>query len=205
MEHTTSHGLYGEVSREDALERLPEIEDIRDEELREQVLSVVREFPDYFWTAPASSHHHPPEHQARHGLWLHTKRVCTAFERVAKSMVKQGHLDWEDIDKGRAACILHDMYKYGIPPTSVDGTSSSHDVAAANWLREHTSLPDAVTDAVEAHNGPWYAGDPPTSHLQQMVHIADLNASDEDARYAVKDPHPILVEKFPRVNIRGDE
>jgi hypothetical protein len=204
MENVTSHTLYGDISRAEALERLPEISDIRDEELREQVLQTVRQFPDYFWTAPASSHHHPPEHQARHGLWLHTKRVCTAFERVAKSMVKQGHLDWSDIDKGRAACILHDMYKYGVPPTSVDSTSSSHDVTAANWLLENTQLPSEVIDAVEAHNGPWYAGNPPTSHLQQMVHIADLNASDENARYAVKDPHRILLEKFPRIEVRGD-
>lgn len=202
MEHVDSHHLYGEIDREEALDRFPEAEDIRDEELREQVIQVIREFPDYFWTAPASSHHHPPEHQARHGLWLHTKRVCTAFERVANSMVKQDHLSWEQVDMGRAACILHDMYKYGIPPTSVDGTSNNHDVTAANWLREHTQLPDEVTDAVEAHNGPYYAGSPPTSHLQQMVHVADLHASDENVRIGVKDPHPILMEKFPRVSER---
>jgi hypothetical protein len=117
-------------------------------------------------------------------------------------MVKQGHLTWEDIDKGRAACILHDMYKYGVPPTSIDSTSGSHDIVAANWLRENTSLPGEVCDSVESHNGPWYAGDPPTTHLQQMVHIADLNASDEAAHYAVKEPHQILTNKFPRVTER---
>lgn len=202
MEQIESHQLYGDVSRDEAIARLPEIEDIQDEELREQVIDVVREFADYWWTAPAASRHHPPEHRARHGLWLHTKRVCTAFERVAKSMVKQGHLTWQDIDMGRAACILHDMYKYGMPPTPVASTSGSHDIVAANWLRNHTSLPDEVCDAVESHNGAWYAGDSPTTHLQQMVHIADLNASDENARYAVKDPHPILTEKFPRISER---
>lgn len=202
MEHVETHNLYGDTNREEALNRFPELEDIRDEELREQVIEVVREFPDYFWTAPAASHHHPPEHQARHGLWLFTKRVCTAFESKAKSMVKQGHLDWADIDKGRAACILHDMFKYGVPPTSVASTDGSHDITAANWLRENTELPDDVCDAVESHNGPWYAGDPPTSHLQQMVHIATLDASDEDFHVAVKDPHPILREKFPRVEER---
>jgi len=202
MEAIDSHELYGDITRDEAVRRLPEVEDIRDEELREQVIQVIRDMPDYFWTAPASSHHHPPEHQARHGLWLHTKRVCTAFERVAKSMVKQGHLDWSDIDKGRAACILHDMYKYGIPPTRVSGTSNSHDIVAANWLRNHTDLPDEVCNAVESHNGPWYAGSQPTSHLQQMVHVADLHASDPDARISVKDPHPVLQEKFPRINER---
>ena len=197
-----SHQLYGDMDREEAVRRFPEVEDIRDEELREAVIQVIREFPDYFWTAPASSHHHPPEHQARHGLWLHTKRVCTAFERLASSMVKQGHLEWEDIDKGRAACILHDMYKYGIPPTSVDSTANDHDKQAANWLSAHTDLPDEVIGAVEAHNGPWYAGKRPTTHLEQMVHMADLHGSDENSRVAVKDPHEVLQDAFPRVNER---
>jgi hypothetical protein len=194
--------LYGDISREEALARMPELTDIKDGELREQVIEVVREFPDYFWTAPASSSHHPPEHQNRHGLWLHTKRVCTAFERVARSMVNQGHLEWADVDKGRAACILHDMFKYGIPPTSVDGTRTDHDLLAANWLEDQTSLPDEVIHCVAAHNGPWYAGPQPQSHLAQMVHVADLQASDEHAHIAVKDPHEALTDAFPSVEGR---
>lgn len=197
-----THDLYGEMSRDEAIRRLPEIEDIKDETLREQVIGVVREFPDYFWTAPASSRHHPPEHRQRHGLWLHTKRVCTAFERLSESMVKQNHLSWQEIDYGRAACILHDMFKYGMPPTSVDGTVNDHDKLAATWLADHTSLPDEVIGAVEAHNGPWYQGKVPTSHLEQVVHMADLHASDENVRIGVKDPHDILEAQFPRVSER---
>lgn len=197
-----SHGLYGEMDRDEALHRFPEVEDIQDEELREMVVQVVRDLPDYFWTAPASSKHHPREHRQRHGLWLHTKRVCTAFERLATSMVKQGHLSWQEIDMGRAACILHDMFKYGIPPVSIDGTVNDHDRIAANWLQNHTDLPDEVVGAVEAHNGPWYVGKSPQTHLEQIVHIADMQAADENVRIAVKDPHPVLVEQFPRVSDR---
>jgi hypothetical protein len=195
-------GLYGEMDRDEAVRRFPEVESIQDETLREMVVQVVRDMPDYFWTAPASSKHHPPEHRQRHGLWLHTKRVCTAFERIAQSMVKQGHLSWEEIDYGRAACILHDMFKYGMPPTSVDGTVNDHDRIAATWLDDHTQLPDEVIGAVEAHNGPWYVGKAPFSHLEQMVHVADMQASDENVRIAVEDPHPILREQFPRVSCR---
>lgn len=202
MEHVSSHGLYGDVSREEAIKRYPEVEDICDEEIREQVIQVIREMPDYHWTAPASSRHHPPEHRSRHGLWLHTKRVCTTFERQAKSMVKQGFLSWEEIDMGRAACILHDMYKYDIPPTSVDATVRDHDRIASSWLDKHTELPDEVVNCVDAHNGPWYVGDTPSSHLQQMVHIADLHASDPNNRVAVKEPHSILTEHFPRIEAR---
>ena len=197
-----THDLYGEMSRDEAVHRFPEIEDIKDETIREMVVQVIRDMPDYFWTAPASSKHHPPEHRQRHGLWLHTKRVATAFERLSQSMVKQGHLSWEEIDYGRAACLLHDMFKYGMPPTSVDGTVNDHDRIAANWLDEHTQLPDEVIGAVEAHNGPWYVGKAPESHLEQIVHVADMQASDENVRIAVKDPHPILREQFARVSSR---
>jgi len=194
--------LYGNVDREEVFERFPELDAIRDDQLREITAGVVREFPDYFWTAPASSRHHPPEHRVRHGLWLHTKRVCTAFERLSESMVKQGHLEWSDIDHGRAACLCHDMYKYGMPPTSVDGTVNDHDVIAANWLRDETEMPDGVADAVEAHNGPWYRGKRPETHLEQIVHIADMQASDENVRVSVEGMHDALDDQFPRVSER---
>lgn len=190
------------IDRDEAIARLPEVEDIRDETLREMVIGSIQSFPAYFWTAPASTRHHPPEHRQRHGLWVHTKRVCTKWERQATSMVKQGHFEWEDVDYGRAACLLHDMLKYGEPPTSVDSTVNNHDRVAATWLSEHTQLPQPVIDAVEQHNGAWYAGDMPDSHLSQMVHVADLHASDKHSRIAVKDPHPILQEQFPRVGER---
>lgn len=191
--------LAGGFDRGEALRRFPEITDIRDDDLQDQIVEVVQDFPAYFWTAPASSKHHPVEHRARHGLWLHTKRVCTTFERVAPSMVNQGFMEWGDVDHGRAACILHDMFKYGEPPTSVDGTTKDHDVAAAEHLAFETDLHEDIVGAVEAHNGPWYRGSSPRTHLEQMVHIADMMASDENIRVAVKEPHPVLVEQFPRV------
>lgn len=198
--------VTGDIDREEVLRRFPEVEDIRDEQLQEKVVGVIQQFPDYFWTAPASSRHHPPEHQARHGLWLHTKRVCTVFERLAPSMVNQGFMEWQDVDYGRAACILHDMFKYGEPPTSVDGTTKDHDVAAAEWLdTTEVDIPEEVVGAVEAHNGPWYRGSPPRTHLEQMVHIADMVASDENCRVAVKEPHAVLKEQFPRVSARDEE
>lgn len=197
-----SHELYGEFDEAEAVVRLPELDDIGDDELREQAISAVQSMPDYFWTAAASSKYHPPEHRVRHGLWLHTKRVVTAFERTADSMVKQGHLSKYDVDMGRVACLLHDMFKYGEPPTPVQSTVRDHDVIAARWVREATDLPDAVGGAVEAHNGPWYHGKNPSTHLEQMVHVADMTASDPNVHIAVKDMHPILEEQFPRVDER---
>lgn len=201
--------VTGDFGEDEILRRLPEIKDIRGKDLRTEILRVVEEdFPDYFWTAPASSKYHPPEHQSRHGLWLHTKRVCTIYERLEESMRNQGHMDREAVDHGRAACLLHDMFKYGEPPTSVNGTTNDHDVVAAEYLDRLEDedgarrIPVEVVGAVEAHNGPWYRGSPPRTHTEQMVHIADMVASDPNAHIAVKDPHEILVEQFPRVEER---
>lgn len=206
------HTVTGNIDREEVLRRLPEVKDISDSDLRGEVINVVQNhFPDYFWTAPASSKHHPPEHRARHGLWLHTKRVCTVFERLEESMRNQGHMDRTDVDHGRAACLLHDMFKYGEPPTEVNGTTNDHDVSAAEYLDRleddegNRRIPKEVVGAVEAHNGPWYRGSPPRTHTEQMVHIADMVASDENARVAVKEPHEVLVEQFPRIRPHDDE
>lgn len=198
-----THDLYGDFSREEAVRRFPEVEDITDDELREQVIDVLRNgIPDYFWTAPAASRHHPRKHRARHGLWLHTKRVCTELERFGPSMVKQSHMTWAEMDHMRAACILHDMFKYGYPPTSVDSVVSNHDTLAANWLSSHTELDDDVIGAVESHNGAWYVGPPPSSSAEQTMHIADLGGSDENNDIAVKDPHPVLQNHFPSIRKR---
>lgn len=195
--------LYGDIDREEAKRRYPEVKDIRDEELREQTIMVVREMPAYHWTAPAAKYHHPPQHQSRHGLWLSTKRRCTAFERFGKSMVHMGMFGWEAVDKGRVACIFADMFKYGVPPTSVTDTKDNHDLLAADWLDNNTALPEAVINAVREHNGAWDEGPKPTSNLSLVVHMADLAASDADSDgYHIKDPHPILREAFPTVGER---
>jgi hypothetical protein len=63
-------------------------------------------------------------------------------------------------------------------------------------------MPDEVIGAVEAHNGNWYKGKAPETHLEQMVHVADLHASDENVRIAVKEPNVVLRNQFPRVSER---
>jgi len=198
-----SNSLYGDFDAGEAHQRLPEITDIRDGHIRNEVTAAVVDIvPDYFWTAPAASKYHPAEHRERHGLWLHTKRVCTAFERYIQSMQKQGHFTGTDADAGRAACILHDALKFGHEPTSVNGTIHNHDRLGATVLSEETDLPQKTIDAVDEHNGPWYAGDAPSSHVSQIVHVADMTASDVNVDVAVKDPHDVLQQQFPNVEVR---
>lgn len=190
------------MDRSEAIEWFPEVDDIDDERLREQTIGAIQQMPEYFFTVPAASSYHPEQHQSRHGLVLHTKRVVTVLERFAPSMVSQGHMSWQDVDYARAACILHDSHKYGKPPTNCNGTRNDHDVIAAEWIRYQTQLPDEVAGAVESHNGPWYRGSPPTSHLEQVVHMSDMVASDPNVDVAIKDPHETLQQRFPTVSTR---
>jgi hypothetical protein len=202
MELELRDDTYAPSSREDAIEWFPEVNDIQNDRLRETTIGVIQQFPNYFWMAPAASRHHPPEHRIRHGLVLHTKRVCTAFERTAESMVQQNHLSWDEVDMGRAACICHDGMKYGLPPTSTESTVYNHDTIMGEWLEKNTQMPEEVVGAVEAHSGSWYKGKSPETHLEQMVHIADLHASDKNVRIAVKKPNKVLRKQFPRVSER---
>ena len=185
------------ATTDDVYEWLPELYDIGDDTIRRDTADALYDAPDYFWSVSSDSYYHPDEHGARHGLLLHTKKVASVFERLAPSMEQQGHLDDDQLDCGRAACLLHDTFKYGEPPMETgSGAYGANDKLAADYYRENHSLPSEVTDAIEAHSGPWGRGSSPTSHLQQIVHICDMIASTGSIRIAVKEPNETLQEQF---------
>lgn len=187
----------------DVYDWLPELHDISDDTIRRDTADALYDAPDYFWVAGSDSYYHPDEHGARHGLVLHTKRVASAFERFAPSMNQQGHMDDDQLDCARAACLLHDTFKYGEPPTETgSGAHGANDKIAADYYRKNHDLPSEVTDGIEAHKGGWGRGSPPTSHLQQMAHIADLMAATSHIRIGVKEPNEVLQEQFQGLRSR---
>ena len=189
---------------DDVYEWCPELFEINDETLRRNTADALFDAPEYFWTVSTDSYYHPEEHGARHGLLLHTKRVASVFSRLTPSMEKQEHLTEYETDCGMAACLLHDTFKYGEPPTETgSGTYGANDKLAADYYRDHHGeLPYDVTAAIEAHKGPWGRGSPPTSHLQQMVHIADQIAATGFIDVGVKEPNDTLVEHFSSLRER---
>jgi hypothetical protein len=191
------------LKRDEVLRRLPEINRI-DGSLKRQTIQVFAEHcPDYFWTVPASANHHPSEHREERGLWLHSKRAFVAYERLAESMLEQGKIDEYELNCGRAAILLHDLFKYGRPPRE-EYVVDDHDVIAAEYLQEHTDLDRRVTSCVRTHNGSWYAGAPPANPLEQVHHLADMIASDPNARFAVIKPCEELREQFPGLEVVDD-
>lgn len=203
MTETTQEATIDGRFRDEALlERLPEIELIEDDDLRDETKdAMARIIPKYFWKVPATSSgfYHNTYAKGERGLWIHVKMVFTAYERLVRSYVEQDLITEFEADCGRAAILLHDVLKYGHSYSEGDSTKTNHDRLASQWLVKHTDLPSAVTSAVASHNGPWYDGPSPSSDLEQLVHVADMVASTKNATCGVYEPHELITERFPDI------
>ena len=194
--------IQNSLDRHEVLRKLPEINEIENKNIRENVVDAfVNLCPDYFWSVPASSsgNYHPKDHRDARGLWLHTKRAFTEYERFAPSFYHQERINKNDLDYGRSAILLHDMFKYGWPKQN--HTTKNHDTLAAEILEENTDLDQKIIDCVDSHNGPWYKGSDPDTDLELLHHMADMAASDvNNPDIAVLDPSRELKKSFPSVN-----
>jgi hypothetical protein len=186
-----------DLDREELLRRLPELQKIEDEKLREQVINIFLEHcPSYFWQCPASSSgkYHPPDTTGKHGLWLHSRRAFQAFEELSRTEVEMGLIDQEDLDSGRAGILLHDLFKQGLPPRDEHHTVEDHDRIAARYLGRKTDLPDEVLGLIDSHNGAWYEGKTPETELERVHHRADYIVSRKRCHYEISDPCEELQE-----------
>lgn len=185
-------------STDELYRRLPEIKFIEDSGLRSKVERCFLDFcPDYFWTVPASSSgkYHPESHRGKYGLFLHTKRGFVVFEELADSFEAQDLVDDWKRDCGRAAILLHDLYKYGVGEKE-SHTVSNHDRLAARKLRKE--LPGEVIGCIDSHNGAWGEGGMPESALEHLHHLSDMVASRESIDcIKVYKPCRELRESFP--------
>lgn len=172
----------------EVVRRLPAVDLIEDEAVRAETVALSAAAPEYFWTVPASAsgYHHPICRNER-GLWAHTLMVATAVERLVDSY--EARFDVTP-DHARAAALLHDQRKNGPPESPAEKSVSDHDLRMEQVVREESSLPDPVADAVATHMGPWYDGPEPTSPLSELVHNADMLASTPNATLAVPGPVP---------------
>lgn len=188
-----------DLNKGELYRRLPELNNIRDPELENQLVEIFLDHaPEYFWTCPASSSgkYHPPDQRGKHGLWLHTKRAFTCFERLGRSYKADEKLTERQLDYGRAGILVHDLFKQGHEPRDEKHTSSDHDVIAYKYLKRETELPDEVLGCVVSHNGPWGEGRRPENVLEQVHHNADMIASDKNAFFKVQDPIPSEIQEI---------
>lgn len=205
MVDSTSATIDGTMRADEVKRRLPEVELIEDEELREQTLDALqRMVPDYFWEVPATSsgRYHNPFARRRHGLWAHVKMVFTAYERIVDSYVELGIISELEADMGRAAVLLHDALKYGHEYEEGDSTVRNHDNLASHWLSHNSELPKTVVDAVARHNGGWYEGPSPVYEdepVAMLVHTADMIGSTKNVTCGVYEPAEELISAYPQL------
>lgn len=157
-----------------------EINLITDQPLRECVERILKEIPECMEHKPSSSSgkYHPEFDRIDGGNINHTKAVV----KVAQTLIS-GFSAWDrniyniQDDMIYAACILHDMCKYGEDPDNCDHTVHNHPVLAGNLIRAEYP---AVAFLIDSHMGKWNTSkmDPttlpvPITFMQKIVHIAD--------------------------------
>jgi len=183
---TTSDLSEPPLSPAEAQRRLPSLQLIEDDDIRAETTRLAAFAPEYFWTRPGSTAGYHNAHP--HGLWAHTLKLSTVIERLADSYTERDLLrDPLDVDRAHSAAILHDMRKAG---EDGEETQSDHDWWMGGVVRQESDLDDTIARAIESHMGAWYAGPEPTSTLEELVHVADMVASDDNAAIALPGPVP---------------
>lgn len=189
-------------SEEELLRRLPEIDAIYDEDLREGVIrTFMKGCPDYFWERPSSSSgkYHSVDERGKYGNWLHTKRVFAEYCSIAESWVELGIITPHQKEQGKAAALVHDMMKYGWPSSGNDHTVQNHDKIAADVAQNIGELPDDVVRLIATHMGPWGKGPNPDDPTQLLLHTADKSAARKNNDIGVYFPTDEMLDEWPDI------
>lgn len=173
-----------------------ELQMIKNEEVRQVVIEVLKRVNDEFYHAAASStgKYHPDYALGDGGLYRHTK----AAVKIANDILRLEWFDNEFTDDDKdimlAALILHDTCKSGRDWDS-RYTLHSHPVHAADLIIEVTCdteyhhLGVAIAECVASHMGQWNEPNrwakyndrgilPKPSNLDEfIVHLCDYLAS----------------------------
>jgi len=204
----TSEPPENDLDKDELLRRLPEIDRLRDGFYKPMVIDAfLNGCPEYFWELPTSSSgkHHPVDEVGKHGNWLHTKRMYATYENNSRSLVEAGVITERDREAGKAAALLHDMFKYGFPEQEGKHTIKYHDVLGAAYVRQYTELPEQVAELIETHNGAWHAGPDPRNEHEWCHHFADMSAAQRGTNTAIVEPTEELHEISDRLITKGEE
>lgn len=178
------------LSPAEAARRMPSLELIENDDIRSETAHLTQYAPDYFWTRPGSTAGYHNAHE--HGLWAHTLKLSTVIERLADSYTERGLLRKPlDVDRAHAIAILHDQRKAG---EDGEETQSDHDWWMGGVVRQESELGETVARAIEEHMGAWGDGPDPSSTLAELVHVADMVASDDNVDIALPGPVPRELE-----------
>lgn len=197
------------LTREELLRRLPEIDLIMEDELRERTINTfLLGCPDYFWELPTSStgKYHDVDERGKHGNWIHTKRVFITYLVVSRTYLTQHRIDEFQREAGKSAALVHDMLKYGWPSEQNAHTTTDHDIIGADVAKYLGELPRESWSAIHAHNGGWAEGKNPEFDFEDALHLSDYVASKPVlGTPAIWNPADEILEEFPNIKMITDD
>lgn len=197
-------------SREEVRRRLPEVDAIYNEEVRQLTIEYfMRACQDYFWERAASStgKYHPPDESGTHGTWLHTKRVFYEYCNLSESLLELHEITEHERACGKAAALIHDTFNYGWPSENRDMTTSEHDIIAAAVANYVVGLPEETVHLVHSHMGSWGEGKLPETTHERCFHMADKSAAATNHTQGVYYPSEELqsIETVQQVSVEEGE
>ena len=167
-----------------------ELENIKDNNVKESTIYLLNKLPDYFYEMPASTtgKYHPLFSLNEGGLVRHVKVALQICEELFNDKALYD-FDEHTKDLIRMAIMLHDGLKKGLEKSEY--TKFSHPIDMANFIIENEknliiSKNDALTVArlISSHMGPWNIDKKsnivlpiPKEDDEKFVHLCDYLAS----------------------------
>ena len=164
---------------------------IKDEKIRNSLILILEELPNYWFSVPASStgKYHPKYALGEGGLLRHSKAAMKiGFELLENPTIGDKYTSHEK-DLMLLALLVHDGLKSGNPQEKY--TRFDHPILMANFILDNKEKfelneEDAkfIADVIKTHMGPWiedYNGnvvlEKPKTKYQNFVHMCDFLAS----------------------------
>jgi len=165
---------------------LKELVYIENDDIRNEVINLIRQLPDYFFEVAASStgKYHPEYTLGEGGLVKHTQ----AAAKIANDLL---HLEMfrglaKDKDLIIAALILHDGWKHGVDYQQY--AKAQHPIIAAERVKDYSinkEIGAQIADLIITHMGQWNTDwktneeilPKPENKAQSFVHLCDYLAS----------------------------
>ncbi|KKL85976.1 hypothetical protein LCGC14_1949350 [marine sediment metagenome] len=170
-----------------------ELDLIEDEDFRAFTERVLNAAPDYFWSVPSSSSHHPEDERIEGGRVLHARRCVRLANDICDAMDGSLFSVYLKRDILISAALVHDICIRGSNDRpSSDKAMYDHGKIAYFFIRDaahklvgrelHPVMPiGALTGLVESHMGRW-GPTPPTGYAQVLFHLIDYIVSRESIR-----------------------
>ena len=168
-----------------------ELSYINDEKIKNSLILILKELPDYWFSVPASStgKYHPKYALGEGGLLRHSKAAMRIGYELLENPTIGDKYTRHEKDLMLLALLVHDGLKSGNPQEKY--TRFDHPILMANFIidnKDKFELNDEdanfVADVIKTHMGPWiedYNGnvvlEKPKTKYQNFVHMCDYLAS----------------------------